>query len=76
VIRATLSRAAGIAASALLAGALVLFGVWMAHAAMTYARGAYAPEHFARRSWWAQELAFWGATLSGLFVVYLLLTEL
>ena len=61
---------------ALLAGALVLFGVWMAHAAMTFARGAYAPGHFARRSAWAQELIFWAGIAFALFVVYVLLTEL
>lgn len=61
---------------ALLAGALVLFGVWMAHAAMTFARAGFAPEHFARRSAWAQELVFWAGIGFGLFVVYVLLTEL
>ena len=61
---------------ALLAVALILFGVWMAHAAMTFARAGFAPNHFARRSAWAQELAFWAGTAGGLFVVYLLLTEL
>jgi curved DNA-binding protein CbpA len=61
---------------ALLACALVFFGVWMAHAAMTFARGSFAPGHFARRSAWAQEIAFWIGIAGGLFVVYLLLTEL
>ncbi|HLL74014.1 MAG TPA: DnaJ domain-containing protein [Pyrinomonadaceae bacterium] len=61
---------------ALLACVLVLFGVWMAHAAMTFARAGFAPGHFARRSAWAQELAFWAGTAGGIFVVYLLLTEL
>jgi hypothetical protein len=61
---------------ALLACALVLFGVWMAHAAMTFARGNFAPGHLARRTWWAQEAAFWASVTGGMFVVYLLLTEL
>jgi hypothetical protein len=61
---------------ALLAGALVLFGVWMAHAALGFARASYAPGHLARRTAWAQEVAFWAATAGGIFVVYLLLTEL
>jgi hypothetical protein len=61
---------------ALLALALVVFGVWMAHAAMTLARAGYAPKHFARRSAWAQEVAFWAATVFGLFAVYFLLTGL
>ena len=61
---------------ALLACALVLFGVWMAHAAMTFARAGFAPNHFVRRSAWAQELVFWAGIAGGLFVVYMLLTEL
>ena len=61
---------------ALLACALVLFGVWMGHAALGFARAGFAPDHFARRSAWAQEIVFWAGTASGLFVVYLLLTEL
>lgn len=61
---------------ALLACVLILFGVWMAHAALVFARGNYAPSHFARRSAWAQEIAFWIGIAGGLFVVYLLLTEL
>ena len=61
---------------ALLAGALILFGIWMAHAALAFARGNFAPGHIARRTAWAQEIAFWAAVACGLFVVYLLLTEL
>ena len=48
----------------------------MAHAALVFARGNFAPGHFARRSAWAQEVIFWAGTTFGLFVVYLLLTEL
>lgn len=61
---------------ALLACALVLFGVWMGHAALGFARGGFAPGHLARRSAWAQEIVFWAGVAGGLFVVYLLLTEL
>lgn len=61
---------------ALLAFALVFFGVWMAHAAMAYAREQFAPTHFARRSAWAQEMVFWSAVVGGVGVVYLLLTAL
>ena len=61
---------------ALLGGALALFGVWMAHAAMVFAREAFKPGHFARRSAWAQELIFWSSVACGIFVVYLLMTAL
>lgn len=60
---------------ALLAAALIFFGVWMAHAAMVYAREGFRPSHFARRSAWAQELVFWSAVAGGVGVVYLLLTS-
>ncbi|MCA1630557.1 MAG: J domain-containing protein [Acidobacteria bacterium] len=60
---------------ALLAAALVFFGVWMAHAAMVYAREGFQPSHFARRSAWAQELIFWSVVAGGVGVVYLLLTS-
>jgi hypothetical protein len=58
---------------ALLAVALLLFGVWMAHAAMVFARDGYAPGHLARRSAWAQEAAFWCAVVGGCCAFYLLL---
>jgi len=57
----------------MLAAALVLFGVWMGHAALSFARGNFAPGHFARRSAWAQEVIFWASVLGGIFVVYQLL---
>lgn len=59
---------------ALLALALMLFGVWMAHAALSYARGGFAPNHLARRTAWAQELVFLGAVVVGGCVIYFLLT--
>src|SRR5207237_4413501 len=43
---------------ALLGFAVMLFGVWMAHAAIAYARSGFAPTHLARRTAWAQEAAF------------------
>lgn len=60
---------------AMLAAALVFFGVWMAHAAMVFAREGYAPTHPARRTAWAQEAVFWAAVLGGVCVVYLLLAS-
>jgi len=61
---------------ALLGLAIMGFGVWMAHAALAYARDSYAPTHLARRSAWAQEVAFWAAVVFGLYGLYLLLTTL
>lgn len=58
---------------ALLAGGLLLFGVWMAHAALGYARANYAPGHPVRRYLWAQETAFWLAVIGGAVGMYLLL---
>ncbi|HEX8181759.1 MAG TPA: J domain-containing protein [Pyrinomonadaceae bacterium] len=61
---------------ALLGFAVMGLGVWMAHAALAYARHAYAPTHLARRTAWAQETAFWSAVVGGLYGLYLLLTTL
>jgi curved DNA-binding protein CbpA len=58
---------------ALLGFGVVLFGVLMAHGAMTFAREQVRPGHPARRLVWAQELFFWACVLSGGYVVYLLL---
>ena len=60
---------------ALLGAALVFFGIWMAHAAMVYAREGFAPTHVARRSAWAQEALFWSAVAGGGCAAYLLLTS-
>lgn len=60
---------------ALLGLAVALFGVWMAHAALAYARASFAPTHLARRTAWAQETAFWSAVAGALYGLYLLLTE-
>jgi curved DNA-binding protein CbpA len=61
---------------ALLAAALVFFGVWMAHAAMVYARAGFAPKHLARRTAWAQEAIFASAVVVGAYGVYVLLTSI
>ncbi len=58
---------------ALLAVGVVMFGVLMAHGAMTFAREQVRPGHPARRLVWAQEVFFWACVLSGGYVVYLLL---
>jgi hypothetical protein len=59
---------------ALIALGLVFMGVWMAHAAISYARESLAPSHFARRHVWAQETVFWSAICGGAYGVYLILT--
>jgi hypothetical protein len=61
---------------ALLGLSLLLFGVWMAHAALAYVREGYAPTHPARRLIWAQETVFWSAVAGGGYVLYLLLTTI
>lgn len=61
---------------ALLGLSLLLFGVWMAHAALEYAREGYAPTHPARRLIWAQEIVFWSAIAGGGYGLYLLLTAI
>ena len=58
---------------ALLAFGVVLFGVLMAHGALTFARSRVRPGHPARRLVWAQEVFFWACVLSGGYGVYLLL---
>jgi curved DNA-binding protein CbpA len=58
---------------ALLAFGVVMFGILMAHSALTFAREQVRPGHPARRFVWAQELFFWACVLSGGYGVYLLL---
>ncbi|MFL6336844.1 MAG: J domain-containing protein [Pyrinomonadaceae bacterium] len=58
---------------ALLAVGVVLFGILMAHGALTFAREQVRPDHPACRLVWAQELFFWACVLSGGYGVYLLL---
>jgi hypothetical protein len=59
---------------ALLGLSLLLFGVWMAHAALACAREGYAPTHPARRLAWAQETLFWLTVAGGGYGLYVLLT--
>ncbi len=59
---------------ALLGIGVVLFGVLMAHGALSFARERVAPTHPARRFVWAQELAFWSCVAGGVYVVYLAMT--
>jgi curved DNA-binding protein CbpA len=58
----------------ILAAGVVLFGVIMAHSAMTNARKSFAAQHPARRFRAAQEIAFWSLICAGGYGVYLVLT--
>jgi hypothetical protein len=61
---------------ALLAAGIVLFGVLMAHGALSFARECVAPTHPVRRFVWAQELAFWSCVAGGAYGVYLAMTAI
>jgi curved DNA-binding protein CbpA len=58
----------------ILATGVVLFGVIIAHSAMTNARESFAAQHPARRFRAAQEIAFWSLICAGGYGVYLVLT--
>ena len=58
---------------ALLGLGVVLFGVLMAHGALTFARESVRPGHPARRHVWAQEVFFWACVVGGGYGVYLVL---
>ncbi|HST52491.1 MAG TPA: J domain-containing protein [Pyrinomonadaceae bacterium] len=58
---------------ALLAFAVVAFGILMAHGALAFARGQVAATHPMRRLVWAQEVIFWSCVAGGGFAVYLML---
>ena len=58
---------------ALLGLGVALFGVMMAHGALTFARSRVGPGHPARRLVWAQELFFWSCVVGGGYGFYLLL---
>lgn len=60
----------------ILATGVVLFGVVMAHSAMTNARDSFAVGHAARRFRAAQEIGFWGVICAAAYVVYLVLTAI
>jgi DnaJ domain len=61
---------------AILAVGVVLFGVMMAHSAMTNARQFLRESHPARRFRAAQEIAFWLVVGTGGYGVYLVLTSI
>ena len=60
----------------ILATGIVLFGVIMAHSAMTNARESFAAHHPARRLRAVQEIAFWSMVGVGGYGVYLVLTAI
>jgi hypothetical protein len=60
----------------ILATGVVLFGVIMAHSAMTNARESFAVHHPARRFRVVQEIAFWSLIFAGVYGVYLILTAI
>lgn len=58
---------------ALLGTLIVLFGIFMAHGALVFARERMRPGHFAHRFVWAQELLFWiGVATAIAAIVYLI----
>jgi DnaJ domain len=59
---------------AILAFGVMLFGVLMAHSAITLARNSLPAAHPARRFRAAQELLFWMLVCAGVFGLYLVLT--
>jgi hypothetical protein len=60
----------------ILAFGVILFGVLIAHSAMTNARASFAVTHPARRFRMVQEIAFWSFVLGGGYGVYLILTTI
>jgi hypothetical protein len=61
---------------AILAFGVMLFGVLMAHSALTLARNSFPTKHPARRFRGAQELLFWMLVCGGVYGLYLVLTEI
>ena len=59
-----------------LALGVILFGVLIAHSAMTNARESFAVAHPARRYRAVQELAFWSLVFGGVYGLYLILTTI
>lgn len=60
----------------ILALGVILFGILMAHSAMTNARDSLRDAHPAKRLRAAQEIIFWSVVGGGGFAVYLILTAL
>jgi len=61
---------------AILAIGVVMFGILMAHSAMTNARASLRASHPARRFRAAQEICFWSIVCAGVYGVYLILTAI
>jgi curved DNA-binding protein CbpA len=61
---------------AILAVGVMLFGVLMAHSAITHARNSFHASHPLRRFRAAHELVFWGVVCGGGYGVYLILTAI
>lgn len=60
----------------ILATGVILFGVVIAHSAMTNARNSLAPTNPAKRFRLAQEIAFWFVVACGGIAFYLILTSI
>ena len=60
----------------ILALGVVLFGVIMAHSAMTNARASFAASHPVRRLRAIQEIVFWSIICGGVYGVYLIMTTI
>lgn len=58
----------------ILAAGVILFGVMIAHSAMTNARASTKPNHPLRRFRYAAEIIFWLVVAAGGYGVYLILT--
>ena len=58
----------------ILAAGVILFGVMIAHSAMTNARESTKPNHPLRRFRYAGEIVFWLVVVAGGYAVYLILT--
>ena len=59
---------------AILAFGVMLFGVMIAHSAMTNAREKFTGSHPFARFRFVQEFAFWSIVAGGGFAIYLILT--
>jgi len=59
----------------ILAAGVILFGVMIAHSAMTNARESTKPDHPLRRFRVVEEIAFWLVVAAGVYGVYLILTR-
>lgn len=60
----------------ILAAGVILFGVLIAHSAMTNLRDSFAATHPARRFRVVQEIAFWSIVFAGCYGIYFILTTI